>query len=169
MVDFKQSMKAASTNTNGVYKTIFSANKVVNQDSLPLSKKVALGSGLVLGNIATLGLINLGILVWQYNRNPSKRYKRKKNRQLLIEKQVDLIMGAAVNRTPGHAPKAPRAEDASAYMLHVLGEGRRGYEDIVNDPGFLAWWNYFLDPNNFIPLKQQLTTLINDEGLRNVI
>lgn len=34
-------------------------------------------------------------------------------------------------------------------MMHVLGEGRRGYDEYVNNPAFLAWWNYFIDENNF--------------------
>lgn len=62
--EWKENWKAASTNTNGIYKTIFKSGKNLGNDSVPLSKKVALGSGLVLGNIATLGLINLGILSW---------------------------------------------------------------------------------------------------------
>lgn len=169
MKEFKDALHFASTQTNGIYKTVFASNKIVEKDTLPLSKKVALGSGLVLGNIATLGLVNLGILVWQYNRKPAKSYVKKKNRRLVIVQRVNEIMGAAVARTPSHAPKAPSATSASQYMQHVLGEGCRGYEETINDPAFLAWWNYFLNPNNFIPLKQQLTRLINEEGLHNVI
>ncbi len=158
----------ASQHTNGIYKTIFKANKKVSHETIPLGKKIALGSGLVLGNIATLGLVNLGILSWMRFRSTGTKSK-KQVRRLYIDKQVCLIMATAVKRTPGHAPPPPNEIDAANYTMHVLGLGRKGSGDIVNNPQFLAWWQYFIDPNNFVGLKQQLATLIEDEGLRQVI